>query len=131
MIGKLNGVIPAQTPSGWRKECRSTSVETWSENSPLVSSAIPQANSTTSMPADDLALGVLERLAVLGGDDPRELVRVLHDQLAEGEHHPRAAADRRVAPALEGGLGGLHGGVDVGGLGEQDLGAARWPVAGS
>jgi hypothetical protein len=31
MIGKLNGVIPAQTPKGWRKECTSTSVETWSE----------------------------------------------------------------------------------------------------
>ena len=28
MIGKLNGVIPTHTPSGWRKECRSTSVET-------------------------------------------------------------------------------------------------------
>ena len=50
MIGKLNGVIPAHTPSGWRNECRSTSVETWSENSPLVSSAIPHANSTTSIP---------------------------------------------------------------------------------
>ncbi len=50
MIGKLNGVIPAHTPSGWRNECRSTSVETWSENSPLVSSAIPHAYSTTSIP---------------------------------------------------------------------------------
>ena len=50
MIGKLNGVIPAHTPSGCRNECRSTSVETWSENSPLVSSAIPHAYSTTSMP---------------------------------------------------------------------------------
>ena len=28
MIGKLNGVIPAHTPSGWRNECRSTPVET-------------------------------------------------------------------------------------------------------
>src|ERR1700752_3604716 len=28
MIGKLNGVIPAQTPSGWRSEYESTSVET-------------------------------------------------------------------------------------------------------
>ena len=50
MIGKLNGVIPAHTPSGCRNECRSTSVETWSENSPLVSSAIPHAYSTTSIP---------------------------------------------------------------------------------
>ena len=28
MIGKLNGVIPAHTPSGCRNECRSTPVET-------------------------------------------------------------------------------------------------------
>ena len=50
MIGKLNGVIPAHTPNGCRNECRSMSVETWSENSPLVNSAIPHANSTTSIP---------------------------------------------------------------------------------
>ena len=50
MTGKLNGVIPAQTPSGWRNENESTSVETWSEYSPLTSSGIPQAYSATSMP---------------------------------------------------------------------------------
>jgi hypothetical protein len=31
IAGKLNGVIPATTPSGSRKEKLSTSVETWSE----------------------------------------------------------------------------------------------------
>ena len=31
MAGKLNGVIPATTPSGSRKEKTSTPVETWSE----------------------------------------------------------------------------------------------------
>ena len=31
MTGKLNGVMPATTPSGWRKEKTSTPVETWSE----------------------------------------------------------------------------------------------------
>src|SRR3954452_22328858 len=31
MTGKLNGVIPATTPSGSRKEYASTSAETWSE----------------------------------------------------------------------------------------------------
>src|SRR5712691_322408 len=35
MAGKLNGVIPAHTPSGWRIEQLSTSVETFSENSPF------------------------------------------------------------------------------------------------
>ncbi len=36
IIGKLNGVIPAHTPSGWRIEYVSTLRETLSLNSPFV-----------------------------------------------------------------------------------------------
>ena len=50
MIGKLNGVMPATTPSGSRKEKTSTPVEAWSEYSPLSRDGRPQANSTTSRP---------------------------------------------------------------------------------
>ena len=50
IAGKLNGVMPAHTPSGCRKEKTSTSVEAWSEYSPLSSCGIPQANSITSRP---------------------------------------------------------------------------------
>jgi hypothetical protein len=50
IAGKLNGVMPATTPSGSRKEYMSTLVETWSEYSPLSRLGIPQANSTTSRP---------------------------------------------------------------------------------
>ena len=50
IAGKLNGVMPATTPSGSRKEKVSTSVDTWSEKSPLSRCGIPQANSTTSRP---------------------------------------------------------------------------------
>ncbi len=50
MAGKLNGVMPAQTPSAWRKEKLSTSLPTLSLNSPLSRCGIPVANSTTSMP---------------------------------------------------------------------------------
>ena len=35
MAGKLNGVIPTTTPSGWRSECESTLVPTFSVTSPL------------------------------------------------------------------------------------------------
>ena len=35
MAGKLNGVMPATTPSGWRIEYASTPVETFSENAAL------------------------------------------------------------------------------------------------
>src|SRR5205814_10031617 len=50
ITGKLNGVIPAQTPSGCRNEYTSTPVDTWSEKEPLSSCGMPQANSTTSRP---------------------------------------------------------------------------------
>ena len=50
MAGKLNGVMPATTPSGWRIEYASTPVDTFSENSPLSRCGMPQANSTTSRP---------------------------------------------------------------------------------
>ena len=50
MAGKLKGVIPAQTPTGWRTESRSTPPPTWWLKSPLSSCGRPQANSTTSSP---------------------------------------------------------------------------------
>src|ERR1051325_3541185 len=50
IAGKLNGVMPATTPSGWRIEYESTSVDTFSEYSPLARSAMPHANSITSRP---------------------------------------------------------------------------------
>ena len=34
MTGKLNGVIPATTPTAWRSELTSTPWETWLENPP-------------------------------------------------------------------------------------------------
>ncbi len=50
IAGKLNGVMPATTPTGWRKEYTSMPVAACSENSPLSSCGMPQANSTTSSP---------------------------------------------------------------------------------
>ena len=50
IAGKLNGVIPAQTPNGCLTDQLSTSVPTFSVNSPLSKFGIPQANSTTSSP---------------------------------------------------------------------------------
>ena len=67
IAGKLNGVMPATTPSGWRIEYASTPVETFSENPPLSRCGMPQANSTTSRPratspsASETHLAVLAR----------------------------------------------------------------------
>ncbi len=50
IAGKLNGVMPATTPSGIRSECESTPPDTPAVISPLSSCPSPQANSTTSSP---------------------------------------------------------------------------------
>ncbi len=50
MAGKLNGVMPATTPKGWRSATESTPRPTLSLYSPLSSCGMPQANSTTSNP---------------------------------------------------------------------------------
>ncbi len=50
MTGKLKGVMPAVTPSGWRRPCESTPEPTLSVISPLSKCGPPQANSTTSRP---------------------------------------------------------------------------------
>ena len=50
MAGKLNGVIPAHTPTGWRMDQLSMLVPTFSVNSLFSNCGMPQANSTTSIP---------------------------------------------------------------------------------
>jgi hypothetical protein len=50
IAGKLNGVMPATTPSGWRIEATSTRVETCVDSSPLSWTLMPHASSTISMP---------------------------------------------------------------------------------
>ena len=50
IAGKLNGVMPATTPSGWRIEYMSMPGPAPSVNSPFSRCGMPQANSTTSTP---------------------------------------------------------------------------------
>src|SRR6185312_17184516 len=50
IAGKLNGVIPATTPSGWRIEYTSIPVEACSVIPPLSRCGNPQQNSITSSP---------------------------------------------------------------------------------
>ena len=69
--------------------------------------------------AHDLALGVGERLAVLGADQVGQLVNLLLEQVLEPEHDARAAqrGDRR--PFGQGFPCGLHRSIDLGGAGER------------
>ena len=50
IAGKLNGVIPATTPSGTRTEWLSTLRPTPATVSPIIRLGMPAAKSTTSMP---------------------------------------------------------------------------------
>ena len=72
--------------------------------------------------AGHLAEGVGQHLAVLGGEEGGDLLAVGVDQLAEVEHHLRAARQRRGPPRRERGGGGGDGGVDLLDRGELDLG---------
>src|SRR5205085_4452346 len=50
IAGKLNGLMTATTPSGWRSDATSTPDDTPSEKLPFKRCGIPHANSTTSSP---------------------------------------------------------------------------------
>src|SRR5919206_2013264 len=52
IAGKLNGLMIATGPSGWRTECTSTLVEAFSVKPPRTSEGTPQAYSTTSWPRE-------------------------------------------------------------------------------
>src|SRR5918998_4219265 len=52
IAGKLNGLMIATGPRGWRTECTSTLVEAFSVNPPRTREGTPQAYSTTSWPRE-------------------------------------------------------------------------------
>ena len=122
MAGKLNGVMPATTPSGWRMEKRSMPGP-----APSVVFALEQVRNAAGefdhlQAALHVAFGVGESLAVLGGQKPRQLIEFLLRQIEEFHHH--AGTPLRIG----GGPAGLRrfrngdGMLDFGPFGECDLG---------
>ena len=99
IAGKLNGVMPAHTPSGWRSDQLSMPVPTWSVNSPFSSCGMPQANSTTSMPRVTSPCASRSTLPCSCGDERRERVALPVEQRQERGQHAGAAQRRRVRPA--------------------------------
>ena len=95
IAGKLNGLITATTPSGWRIEYTSTLDDTLSENSPLSSCAMPHANSTTSRPRVTSPHRVARDLAVLRGDDRGELFGAVRRAARGTGTGPRPLGQRR------------------------------------
>ena len=71
--------------------------------------------------APDVALGVLESLAQLAGDDLRQFVVVFLEQRLVTQHHPRALGNRGFLPAGEGFAGTGHRLLDLLRAGAGDL----------
>ena len=98
ITGKLNGVMPAATPSGWRMRVRVDAAGDLGRHLALEQLADPAGELDDLEAALHLAARVVEHLAVLARDDAGEVVAVAVDQLAEAEQHRRAAADRGRRP---------------------------------
>ena len=71
--------------------------------------------------ASDLACGVGQHLAVLGGDRSAEIGAVAIDELAETEQHLGTLRERRGPPRGERGRGFVDRGTDLVGRREVDL----------
>ena len=121
IAGKLNGLMIATTPSGWRIEVTSTRADDALGEVALQQLRHPARELHDLEPARDLAHRVAQHLAVLGGDDRRELLGALIEQVAEPEEDPRALRERRRAPRRERGARGVDRGVDLGRRRERDL----------
>ena len=121
ITGKLNGVTTPTTPSG---DFVVIDVHTGRD---LLRKAAFDERRKAGRQLDDLdaALNLSERvrqhLAVLGRDDPGEIVPALIDELSKPEHDLLTPGERRVAPPWERSLGGCDRGVDFGLRGECDV----------
>ena len=73
-------------------------VEACSEKPPLSSVGMPQQNSITSSPRATSPSASESDLAVLGREQPREVLAVLVEELADAEEELGAARERERAP---------------------------------
>ena len=118
--GKLNGVMPATTPSGWRIDQASMPVPTASVYSPFSRCGMPQANSTTSRPrctSPSASDSTLPCSAVMMAESS---LAVALQQFLQLEHDAGAAQRRGGGPGRPGGGGGGGGLVHLGGVGQRD-----------
>ena len=76
ITGKLNGVMPATTPTRLQHGVDVDPGDTSELWEPFSRCGMPQANSTHSRPRATSPRGVVEHLAVLARDDPGQLVAV-------------------------------------------------------
>ena len=101
MAGKLNGVMPATTPTGCLIEYESTPVETFSEYPPLSRCGMPQANSTTSRPRATSPAASEATLPCSSVMSSASSAGAGADQLAEREQDRGALGQGDAAPGRE------------------------------
>ena len=129
MPGKLNGVMPATTPSGWRSEWLSTRVPTFSVTSPLSRCGMPSANSTTSRPRVT-SPSASSRVLPCSAEISSAILSAFSSSRRRKRLRMRARRSGVVfAQAGQGRLGDGHHLVDLVGRGERHRFAAA-PVAG-
>src|ERR1017187_5309907 len=108
MPGKLNGVMAATTPNGWRIKCSSMPVAMSSLLEPCISMGMPHAVSTLSM-ARRISPTLSVSLAALIGDGARQVVEILFEQGLEFEQRLDTFSGRSAPPTGEGARGALGG----------------------
>jgi hypothetical protein len=113
IAGKLNGVMPATTPSGWRIEYTSTPVDGL-----LAVAALQQVRDAAREldvleAAGDLAQRVGQHLSVLGGEQRGDLLAVGVDQFAQAEQDLGASRQAGRNATRETPPGRGDGGVDL------------------
>ena len=122
MAGKLNGVMPAQTPIGWRMVWQSMPRGHVLERIAHHQAGHAAAHFHHLDGAAHFAARVVERLAVFGGQHARQLLRVLFEKIFEAVEHLHAIHHRHLAPLQERLVRGTGGAVDVFASGIRDTG---------
>ncbi len=125
MAGKLKGVMPAQTPMGWRMVLQSMPASHVVERIAHHQARHAAGHFHHLDHAADFGPGVVPGLPVLARQDGREFIGVLVEQRFEAVQHLHAIDHRDVAPFQERGVGSLNGAVHIGGRGIRHLGDPR------
>ena len=113
IAGKLNGVMPAHTPQGLQQCVRVDAVGHVVGQLAQLQVADAGCVLDNLEAAEHVAFGIGERLALLGGQDGRQLLHVLADQLLVLQEDAGARADRCLAPRPERAARGGDGGIDL------------------
>ena len=129
IAGKLNGVIPTQTPSGWSSVSQSTLAREILERVAHEQRRHPAGVFDVLDPAINAAARFGQRLAMLSGDALANAIEVFLDQLPVTKENPRPFHRRCFAPGGEGRRRRLDGFVHNFGAAHRHLRddfAARW-----